>query len=176
MGIVSLARHCFPIYVHPFCYKMFLKLTVIVTAIAKHEKRSLGRSLLSRHSAIAHMVHMVLTMKLLFSCDKFKTVGSDPIRFSNSYMHVSIVSADSWFLHATYLYVETLPLRKKVRKYSRVPNKRGSENNRGSCKWLDIAIIGGGSEKSKTVTFLVKKNVSFICSIYLNSDVTDIFT
>ena len=35
---------------------------------------------------------------------------------------------------------------------------------------------GGGSEKSKTVTFLVKKNVSFICSIYLNSDVTDIFT
>ena len=27
--------------------------------------------------------------------------------------------------------------------YSRVPNKRGGENNRGGWKWLDITIIGG---------------------------------
>ena len=29
-------------------------------------------------------------------------------------------------------------------KYSRVPNKRGGENNQGGWKWFEIAIIGGG--------------------------------
>ena len=77
------------------------------THIQVFKDARLVEALLCHHSATSCVVS---TMRLCFSCDQFKTDDSQPIRFSNSYMHVSIFSAASWFVHATYLYLDTLPL------------------------------------------------------------------